>query len=146
VKARSFLGFPYGAGSGADERSRLTVNERLIREQDRERTREMVRISVLAVAVLVPLLLYVWLQVAFMETAYRVEALQSERKQLEKLLRVARMERASLETPERIERMARQRLAMQQPPPEAVVSVQVEDEGESGALGNEDTAGSQGAK
>jgi len=126
---RDFLLPSHGGISAAGQRSRLTVNEQLIREQDREHTRELWRISLMGVAVLVPLLLYVWLQVSFMETAYKVEALQSEQARLERLLRRAQMERVSLETPARIEELARRRLAMLQPPPEAVKSVQVADSG-----------------
>jgi cell division protein FtsL len=126
---RDFLLPLHGGASAAEQRSRLTVNEQLLREQDREHTRELWRISLLGVAVLVPLLLYVWLQVSFMETAYKLEALQSEQSQLERLLRRAQLERASLETPARIEELARQRLAMLQPPPESVRSVQLVDSG-----------------
>ncbi len=122
---RDFLLPSPGGFSAAGQRSRLTVNEQLIREQDREHTRELWRVSLMGVAVLVPLLLYVWLQVSFMEKAYKVEALQSEQTRLEKLLRRVQLERVSLEAPDRIEGLARQRLAMLQPPPEAVLSVQV---------------------
>ena len=130
---RDFLLPSHGSVSAAGQRSRLTVNEQLIREQDREHTRELWRISLMGVAVLVPLLLYVWLQVSFMETAYKVEALQSEQARLERLLRRAQLERASLEAPARIEDLARRRLAMLQPPPEAVRSVQVEESGTESA-------------
>ena len=119
---RDFLA-SFHAVAATEERSRLTLNEQLIREQDRERNYELLRISMLGIIVLVPLLLYVWLQVAFMETAYRVEELQSEQARLERLLRSAQLERASLETPERVERLARKQFAMEQPAPEAIVAV-----------------------
>jgi hypothetical protein len=107
---RDFLLPSHGGASAAGQRSRLTVNEQLLREQDREHTRELWRISLMGVAVLLPLLLYVWLQVSFMETAYKVEALQSEQAQL-----------------------ARQRLAMLQPAPESVRPVQLADPGTESA-------------
>ncbi len=130
---RDFLLPSHGSVSAAGQRSRLTVNEQLIREQDREHTRELWRISLMGVAVLVPLLLYVWLQVSFMETAYKVEALQSEQARLERLLRRVQLERASLEAPARVEDLARRRLAMLQPSPEAVRSVQMEGSGTESA-------------
>ena len=125
---RDFLASSHGAVAATEQRSRLTLNEQLIREQDRERNHELLRISMLGVAVLVPLLLYVWLQVGFMETAYQVEEFQSEQARLELLLRSAQLERASLENPERVERLARQRLAMEQPAPEAIIAVRIEEE------------------
>ena len=127
-KVRDFLASSHGAVAATEQRSRLTLNEQLIREQDRERNHELLRISMLGVAVLVPLLLYVWLQVGFMETAYQVEELQSEQERLDRLLRSAQLERASLENPERVERLARQRLAMEQPAPEAIIAVRIEEE------------------
>ena len=101
----------------------LTLNERLVRERDRDRARELVRTLGLGIVVLLPLLLYVWQQVAFMETAYRVEELRSERAGLERLLRSVRLERASLESLQRVESLARGKLGMRQPPPEAVAMV-----------------------
>jgi cell division protein FtsL len=129
---RDFMAPSHAAVAATEQRSRLTLNEQLIREQDRERNHELLRISMLGIVVLVPLLLYVWLQVAFMETAYKVEELQSEQARLGTLLRSAQLERASLETPERVERLARQRLAMEQPAPEAIIAVKIEEEKESG--------------
>ncbi len=128
---RDFLASPHGTVAATEQRSRLTLNEQLIREQDRERNHELLRISMLGIVVLVPLLLYVWLQVAFMETAYQVEALQSEQARLKTLLRSAQLERASLEAPERVERLARQRLAMEQPAPEAIIAVRIDEEREA---------------
>jgi cell division protein FtsL len=138
ARLHDFLLPSHGGLSAAGQRSRLTVNEQLIREQDREHTREMWRISLLGVAVLVPLLLYVWLQVAFMETAYKVEAMQSEQDRLVRQLRRTRLERASLEMPARIESMARKRLAMLQPPPEAVRAVELK--GEAGSEADRETS------
>jgi cell division protein FtsL len=59
--------------------------------------------------------------------------LQSEQARLERLLRRVQLERVSLEAPARIEDLARRRLAMLQPPPEAVRSVQVAGSGTQSA-------------
>ena len=117
---------------GVSFRSRLTINERLIREQDRDRAKELARLTGFGIALLLPLLLYVWQQVTFVETAYQVEALQREREELQGLLRKARMERASLEAPHRIERLARARLGLVQPHPEEVVVIEIADADEPG--------------
>ena len=47
---RDFLLPLHGGASAAEQRSRLTVNEQLLREQDREHTRELWRISLMGVA------------------------------------------------------------------------------------------------
>ena len=109
-------------GSMSRDRFRLSLNHRLVRERDRERARELLRTLGLGIIVLLPLLLHVWQQVTFVETAYRVAALRSQRQTLEVSLRKVRMERASLEALSRIEVEARS-LGLMQPPPEAVVMV-----------------------
>jgi len=101
----------------------LALNERLVRERDRDRARELVRLLALGVAVLLPLLAHVWQQVAFVESAYRAEELRSERDELNHLLREVRMERASLESLDRVEAEARSRLGLIAPPSEAVIPV-----------------------
>ena len=101
----------------------LALNERLVRERDRDRARELVRLLALGVAVLLPLLAHVWQQVAFVESAYRAEELRSERDQINHLLREVRMERASLESLDRVEAEARGRLGLIAPPSDAVVPV-----------------------
>ncbi len=108
--------------SSHPRRAGLTLNDRLVRERDRERARELLRTLGLGIVVLVPLLLHVFQQVKFVETAYRVAELRSERLALETALRNVRMERASLESLARIEVEARG-LGLIQPPPEAVIMV-----------------------
>jgi cell division protein FtsL len=98
----------------------LALNERLVRERDRERARELVRKLALGVAVLLPLLIYLYGQVAFMESALRVTRLRDERDRLEHLLREVRLERASLESLDRIADEAQRRLDMAPPSPDAV--------------------------
>ncbi|MGD8375753.1 MAG: hypothetical protein PVF68_06395 [Acidobacteriota bacterium] len=110
------------AAPSRETAARLSLNDRLERERDRERVREMFRAVGLGVLVLVPLLLHVWQQVTFVETAYHVAELRARRQELEKSLRILRLERASLESLERVEGQAR-RAGLVQPPPEAVVQV-----------------------
>ena len=100
----------------------LTLNERLVRESDRERARELLRVLALGIAVLVPLLLHVWQQVVFVETAYRIEDLRTNRSGLERELRALKLERAALESLERIEEQARAQ-GLVEPPVSSVISV-----------------------
>ena len=102
---------------------RLAINARLVRERDRDRARELARTLALGIAVLLPLLLHVWQQVATMETAYRAESLRAERDRLGHRLREVRMERAALESLDRIESEARGRLGLIHPAPEEVITV-----------------------
>jgi hypothetical protein len=100
----------------------LALNDRLVRERDRDRARELLRTLALGIAILLPLLLHVWQQVTFVETAYRVADLRGERAKLQEALREMRLERASLEALDRIEARARA-AGLVPPPPEAVVRV-----------------------
>jgi len=100
-----------------------TLNERLVRERDRDRARDLVRKLALGVAILLPLLLYLWGHVAFMETARRVAGLREQQTQLERLLREVRLERAALESLDRIATHASASLGMAPPAPESVLLV-----------------------
>ena len=59
---------------------------------------------------------------------YRIEALESEKKELERANRSLRIESASLSSPARIEEIALKRLGMIRPPKENVVAVKRKDE------------------
>lgn len=100
-----------------------TLNERLVRERDRDRARDLVRKLGLGVAILLPLLLYLWGHVAFMETARRVAGLREQETQLERLLREVRLERAALESLDRVATHASASLGMAPPAPESVLLV-----------------------
>ena len=110
-------------------RPTVSVNKRLVRERDPDRARELARFLTLGVAILVPLLLHVWQQVAFVETMYEVDGLKDRQVRLERLLRVERMERAMLESPDRIEREASRRLGMVFPAAEEVVLIEADKDG-----------------
>jgi len=118
--ARSRLPVPRAALPDLGQR---TLNERLVRERDRDRARDLVRKLALGVAILLPLLLYLWGHVAFMETARRVAGLRAQQIQLERLLREVRLERATLESLDRIATHASASLGMAPPAPESVLLV-----------------------
>jgi len=102
---------------------RRSLNERLVRERDRDRARDLVRKLALGVAILLPLLLYLWGHVAFMETARRVAGLRTQQAQLERMLREVRLERATLESLDRVATQASAALGMAPPAPESVLIV-----------------------
>ena len=99
------------------------LNRRLVMEQDRGRVRELLLVMGLSGLMLVPLLLYVWQNVEWIRTGYRVEKLEAQREQLTELNHKLRLEKASLETLARVEHEASARLGLAQPPPGAVVMV-----------------------
>ena len=68
------------------------------------------------------MLFHVWQQVTYLETAYRLGELRTEKERAEHLLREVRLERASLESLERIEAEAR-KLGLVHPPAAAVLPV-----------------------
>ncbi len=52
---------------------RLQINARLVKEKDRARARELRRLLIYGAAIVVPLLVYVWQRVEFVQVSYRVE-------------------------------------------------------------------------
>ena len=102
------------------ERPRLRINARLVREQDRERARELKRFLVYGALVVAPLLAYVWQRIDFIRLSYRVEALRREKASLEDTHRALTVERSHLLAPDRIETMARRRLGLFDPDPQDV--------------------------
>ena len=107
--------------------SRIRLNARLILERDRARSRELRWLLLCAAALAAPLLGYVWQRVGFLRVSYRLERMQTERQQLLDLNKQMTIERALLMAPERIERLARTRLGLEEPHPENVRRVQVID-------------------
>jgi cell division protein FtsL len=69
------------------------------------------------------LILYVTAKVSIMRLGYRIEALEREKKELERANRSLRIEASSLMSPGRIEEIAIKRMGMVIPPKENVVIV-----------------------
>jgi cell division protein FtsL len=80
----------------------------------------MVLIVLLVITVLV---LYVAGKVSIVRLGYRMEALEREKKDLERANRSLRIEASSLSSPARIEEIAVKRMGMIRPPKENVVMV-----------------------
>jgi cell division protein FtsL len=111
----------------APHRSKVRLNARLSLEKDRARARELRRLLLCAAALAAPLLGYVWQRVDFLRVSYRVEELQKQRGAIQELNKQMTVERALLLAPDRIERLARERLGLVEPHPENVRRVQLID-------------------
>ncbi len=99
------------------------LNSRLVMELDRTRVRELLLAVLLSAVMLAPLLLYVWQSVAWIQTGYRLEKLKAERDRLEEVNHQLRLEKVSLESLARVERVASGQLGLRQPPAGTVVVV-----------------------
>ncbi len=73
--------------------------------------------------VIAGLILYVGGKVKIVRLGYQIEALEREKKELERVNRSLRIEASSLSSPARIEEIATKRLGMVRPPKENVVIV-----------------------
>jgi cell division protein FtsB len=114
--------------------SALRLNERLVRERDRARARELRRFVLYGAVIALPLLAYLWQRVAFLELSYRVEALSRERQELVDRKKALTVERSLLLSPQRIESVARRQLGLVDPLPEDVKRVRLID-GRVGEVG-----------
>lgn len=117
-----------GTGSPVTRRAagdaRVQLNQRLVREKDRARSRELLRFLIYGAAIAVPLLGYVWQRVDCLRVSYKVEKLERRRQELTELNNQITLERATLLDHARIERKARKELGMIDPPPDDVRQVQ----------------------
>ena len=111
----------------------VQVNRRLVRERDQKRTRELLRFLGLSAVLAVPVLGYVWQRVDFLRVSYRYEALQKDRQTLQQEIDRLQLERATLMDHDRVERLARQRLGLVDPPADDVRRVRLFD-GKVGAV------------
>ena len=113
--------------------AQIQVNQRLVRERDRQKSRELWRFLLVAAVLAVPVLGYVWQRVDFLRVSYRYERLQKEKQALLEQEEQLKVERATLMDHDRIERLARQRLGLVDPSPDDVRNVRLFD-GRVGAV------------
>lgn len=81
------------------------------------------RRMLLAIAIICGLILYVGEKVKIVQLGYRIEALEKEKRELERTNRSLRIEVSSLSSTSRIEEIAVKRLGMVRPEKDAVVVV-----------------------
>jgi cell division protein FtsL len=85
--------------------------------------RGSLRRVLIVVSVIAGLILYVGAKVQIMRLGYQIEALEHEKRELERANRSLLIEAASLSSPARIEEFAVKRLGMVRPAKENIVSV-----------------------
>ena len=93
------------------------LRQRLVRERDRSRTKELLRFVLYGGAAACLLVAYVWQRVDFLRGSYRVQAMEQRLTQLRKENETLRVQRSYLMNHERIESLARKRLGLVDPDP-----------------------------
>ncbi len=96
-------------------------NEYLVRDRDRRRVRDLLRIVLWVLPVALALLLYISVHLAVLDEAYAIQSLEGRLHELARQERQLRLEAAYLESPPRVERRAREELGMVPPELEQVV-------------------------
>jgi cell division protein FtsL len=107
------------------------LNQRLVKERDEARARELRRLAWICAGMLIPILFYVWQQIEFIRTGYQIEQLRAEKIRLTEWNRQMKLERATLSNLKRIEQLGRTRLGLVPPDPENTVKIRLT--GDSGA-------------
>ena len=83
-------------------------NSRLIKVEDPRRGREMRQFGIALGCLFLFVMTYTWQHFKAIEYGYKIESMKSERNGLLELNRTLRLEEASLRSPDRIDRLARQ--------------------------------------
>lgn len=99
------------------------LNRRLTLELDRGRVRELLIVVGLAGVMLLPLLAYVWQNVEWIESGYAIERLKNRRERLMEANHQLRLERSTLTSLGRVQRLADERLGLAEPPGGTVVLI-----------------------
>ncbi|HLE20448.1 MAG TPA: cell division protein FtsL [Vicinamibacteria bacterium] len=104
--------------------SRRVANERLVRQVDRERNRQLVMVAVTALLLAAAVLAYGWQHFEMIRNGYRMEEQRQEREYLMQIQRQLSLEKASLASPDRIEAIATGELGMMAPSDGQVVVIE----------------------
>ena len=102
---------------------KVVLNQRLVKERDQARARDLKRVVWICASLLVPILFYVWQQVEYIRTGYQIEQLRAEKNRLVEWNRQMKLERATLVNLKRIETLSRTRLGLIPPDPENTVKL-----------------------
>lgn len=100
---------------------RPVENEFLVRERDRRRVRELLRLLLLVAPLGLALLAYTWIHLESLDAGFRIRGLEQELHELERRERQLRLEAAWLKSPGRVEGLAESELGLAPPRPEQVV-------------------------
>ena len=113
---------------------RVALNQRLVKERDLARARELRRVVWICVALLLPVLLYVWQEIEYIRFGYQVEQLRAEKSRLVEWNRQLKLERATLLNLKRIEALGRTRLGLVPPDPKNTVKIRLSGDGAAGSV------------
>lgn len=83
-------------------------NSRLVKIEDPRRGREMKQFGIALCCLFFLVMTYAWQHYKAIEYGYQIELLKSQRNSVAEMNRVLRLEEASLRSPDRIDRLARQ--------------------------------------
>ena len=108
---------------------RVVLNQRLVKDRDEARARELRRVVWICGGLLMPVLFYVWQQVEYIRTGYQIEQLRSEKNRLMEWNRQMKLERATLLNLRRIEALGRTQLGLVPPDPHNTVKIRLTGEG-----------------
>lgn len=100
---------------------RPVENDYLVRERDRRRVRELLRLLLLIAPLGLALLAYTWIHLESLDAGFRIRGLEQELHRLERRERQLRLEAAWLKSPGRVEELAETELGLAPPRPEQVV-------------------------
>jgi cell division protein FtsL len=100
---------------------RPVVNDYLVRERDRRRVRELLRLLLLVAPLGLALLAYTWIHLESLDAGFRIRGLEQELHGLERRDRQLRLEAAWLKSPGRVEDLAETELGLAPPRPDQVV-------------------------
>ncbi|HUD71115.1 MAG TPA: septum formation initiator family protein [Dongiaceae bacterium] len=101
------------------------LRQRLVRERDPARTKELLRFVLYGGAAALLLVAYVWQRVDFMRGSLQVQAVEASLADLRKSIETLRVQRSYLMNHDRIESLARKRLGLVDPDPGDVRRVKV---------------------
>lgn len=99
------------------EEAAPALRQRLVRERDRDRTRELLRFVLYGGAAALLMVAYVWQRVDFLRDSYRVQALEQHLAALRKGNETLRVQRSYLQNHDRIESLARKKIGLVDPDP-----------------------------
>ena len=83
-------------------------NSRLVKVENPQRSREMKQFGIALSCLFLLVMTYTWQHFKAIEYGYKIEFMKNERNGLSELNRTLRLEAASLRSPDRIDRLARQ--------------------------------------
>ena len=118
---------------GSKPREVLRVNNYiynlpLVKEKDTRRKRNMTKFLLLGFLVLMFFLFYLWFQMEALNYGYKINEKKELQKELLEVNKRLQLEKNSLQSPARIERIAKEKLHMEEPAEHQVIIVDTENQ------------------